>query len=72
MGSRLQVLHHEVKATSVPLVPYLAPGRIGTLEIRNRLVRAATSETMATDRGEVTDQLIRLYRSSPMAEQASS
>ena len=45
----------------MPVVPYLAPGRIGTLEIRNRLVRAATSETMATDRGEVTDQLIGLY-----------
>jgi 2,4-dienoyl-CoA reductase-like NADH-dependent reductase (Old Yellow Enzyme family) len=45
----------------VPLAPYLAPGRIGTLEIRNRLVRAATSETMATDRGEVTAALIGLY-----------
>ena len=41
--------------------PYLTPGRIGGLQLRNRLVRAATSETMATAEGEVTDELIRLY-----------
>jgi 2,4-dienoyl-CoA reductase-like NADH-dependent reductase (Old Yellow Enzyme family) len=40
---------------------YLAPGRIGRLQLRNRLVRAATSETMATAEGEVTDALIGLY-----------
>jgi 2,4-dienoyl-CoA reductase-like NADH-dependent reductase (Old Yellow Enzyme family) len=40
---------------------YLTPGRIGTLELRNRLVRAATSETMCTDDGQVTDELIGLY-----------
>ncbi len=39
----------------------LAPGRIGRLALRNRLVRAATSETMATDHGEATDQHVRLY-----------
>ena len=43
------------------LPPYLRSGRIGKLEIPNRLVRAATSETMATDRGEVTDALVALY-----------
>jgi len=37
------------------------PGRIGSLEIRNRLVRAGTSETMAGPRCEVTDGLIALY-----------
>jgi 2,4-dienoyl-CoA reductase-like NADH-dependent reductase (Old Yellow Enzyme family) len=41
--------------------PYFAPGRIGQLEVRNRLIRAATSETMATAEGEVTDALIGLY-----------
>jgi 2,4-dienoyl-CoA reductase-like NADH-dependent reductase (Old Yellow Enzyme family) len=41
--------------------PYLAPGRIGRLELPNRLVRAATSETMCTADGEVTDELIALY-----------
>jgi hypothetical protein len=40
--------------------PYFAPGRIGQLEVRNRLIRAAT-ETMATAEGEVTDALIGLY-----------
>lgn len=41
--------------------PYLTPGRIGKLELRNRLIRAATSETMCSDDGEVTDALIGLY-----------
>jgi 2,4-dienoyl-CoA reductase-like NADH-dependent reductase (Old Yellow Enzyme family) len=41
--------------------PYLEPGRIGPLTLRNRLVRAATGETMATVAGEVTDDHIRLY-----------
>ena len=41
--------------------PYLEPGRIGRLTLRNRLIRAATSETMATDRGEATDALVKLY-----------
>ncbi len=41
--------------------PYLEPGRIGALTLRNRLVRAATGETMASARGEVTDAHLRLY-----------
>ncbi len=41
--------------------PYLEPGRIGALNLRNRLVRAATGETMANARGEVTDAHVRLY-----------
>lgn len=38
------------------------PGRIGRLEIKNRFVRAATSETMATESGAVTPALIELHR----------
>ena len=38
------------------------PGRIGRLEIKNRFVRAATSETMATDEGAVTPALIELHQ----------
>ncbi|MGH2983489.1 MAG: NADH:flavin oxidoreductase [Solirubrobacterales bacterium] len=36
-------------------------GTIGGLEVRNRFVRPATSETMADERGAVTPQLIDLY-----------
>jgi 2,4-dienoyl-CoA reductase-like NADH-dependent reductase (Old Yellow Enzyme family) len=45
--------------TDVP--DYLKPGTIGSLRVANRLIRTATSETMATDRGEVTDELIGFY-----------
>ena len=45
--------------TDVP--DYLKPGTIGSLRVANRLIRTATSETMATDRGEVTDQLTNFY-----------
>jgi 2,4-dienoyl-CoA reductase-like NADH-dependent reductase (Old Yellow Enzyme family) len=41
--------------------PLLAPGSIGPIELRNRVVRAATSESMAGPRGEVTEDLIDLY-----------
>lgn len=42
---------------------YLQPGTIGTLELPNRLVRGATSETMADDAsGEVLDSFVELYR----------
>jgi 2,4-dienoyl-CoA reductase-like NADH-dependent reductase (Old Yellow Enzyme family) len=40
---------------------YLKPGKIGSLAIPNRLIRTATSETMATDSGEATDALINFY-----------
>ena len=39
----------------------MRPGKIGDLVIKNRLIRAATSETMATADGEATDELVRLY-----------
>ena len=40
---------------------YLKPGKIGSLVIANRLIRTATSETMATETGEVTDELTNFY-----------
>ena len=46
--------------TAAPL--YLQPGRIGSLSIPNRLVRGATSETMASARGVVFDSYVELYR----------
>ena len=45
---------------SAPL--YLQPGRIGSLEIPNRIVRGATSETMASPSGVVYDSFVELYR----------
>lgn len=38
------------------------PTRIGTLELKNRLMRSATAERLVTQEGEVTDQLVELYR----------
>jgi 2,4-dienoyl-CoA reductase-like NADH-dependent reductase (Old Yellow Enzyme family) len=37
------------------------PGRIGTLELRNRVVRSATSERMADDKGWPQPRLNKLY-----------
>jgi len=37
------------------------PGRIGKLEIENRLIRSATFEHAATKEGEVSDALIRIH-----------
>ncbi|SLN70545.1 oxidoreductase [Roseisalinus antarcticus] len=42
--------------------PMLRPGRIGTVELGNRMVRAATSETMATEDGTITPALVDFYR----------
>lgn len=41
--------------------PLFTPGRIGPLEIPNRLVRAGTSECMAPVSGEITDEHVHLY-----------
>jgi 2,4-dienoyl-CoA reductase-like NADH-dependent reductase (Old Yellow Enzyme family) len=37
------------------------PGRIGSVAIANRLVRAGTSETAAGESGEITDKLVDIY-----------
>jgi 2,4-dienoyl-CoA reductase-like NADH-dependent reductase (Old Yellow Enzyme family) len=39
------------------------PGHIGPLEIKNRLIRAATYDNAATEKGEVSEFMINLYRS---------
>lgn len=41
--------------------PLFAPGRVGSLEVPNRIIRSSTSETMATRDGEATDALVELY-----------
>jgi 2,4-dienoyl-CoA reductase-like NADH-dependent reductase (Old Yellow Enzyme family) len=46
---------------SLPPLAFMAPGKLGRLLLKNRLIRAATSETMATEDGEATDDLVRLY-----------
>ncbi len=38
------------------------PGKIGNLFLKNRIVRSATMEAMATEDGSVTDRHISLYR----------
>lgn len=40
----------------------LMPGKIGSLEVRNRLFRAPTAEGMGDGRGEVTPALLEFYR----------
>lgn len=44
------------------------PGRIGRMELKNRLVRSATYENAATIHGEVTDTLVRIYHNLSRAE----
>lgn len=39
-----------------------SPGVIGKLELKNRLARSATMENGATPEGEVTGQLVEIYR----------
>ena len=39
----------------------LTPGRLGLLEVPNRIFRAPTSETMATANGRVTPELVAFY-----------
>lgn len=41
---------------------YSKPKKIGPIEIKNRFVRSATFEGMATEEGYVTDQHIELYK----------
>jgi 2,4-dienoyl-CoA reductase-like NADH-dependent reductase (Old Yellow Enzyme family) len=39
------------------------PIRLGQMVVRNRFVRSAASEAMATEQGEATEDLVRYYRS---------
>jgi 2,4-dienoyl-CoA reductase-like NADH-dependent reductase (Old Yellow Enzyme family) len=39
-----------------------SPMKIGSLELRNRFVRSATFEGMAKENGEVSDDILKLYR----------
>ena len=41
--------------------PLLRPGMIGPVQLPNRVIRAATSESMATPAGEVTDEMVALH-----------
>ena len=41
---------------------FAKPKKIGKLEIKNRFVRSATYEGLATDKGEITDKLIDFYK----------
>jgi 2,4-dienoyl-CoA reductase-like NADH-dependent reductase (Old Yellow Enzyme family) len=43
-------------------VSVFEPGKIGGMVIKNRLVRSATYEGMASEDGSVTDELVELYR----------
>lgn len=38
-----------------------SPAKIGRIQIKNRIVRSATYETLADKKGYVTDELIKLY-----------
>jgi 2,4-dienoyl-CoA reductase-like NADH-dependent reductase (Old Yellow Enzyme family) len=49
------------QAGAAKSLSFMRPGTIGRLVLKNRLVRAATSETMATDDGAATDALVKLY-----------
>lgn len=41
--------------------PLLRPGMIGPIRLPNRVIRAATSESMANPAGEVTDEMVELH-----------
>jgi len=41
---------------------FLKPKKIGSMEIKNRFVRSATFEGMATEDGYITDKHLKLYK----------
>jgi 2,4-dienoyl-CoA reductase-like NADH-dependent reductase (Old Yellow Enzyme family) len=49
------------RTNMIDALSFLQAGVIGGLVLKNRLVRAATSETMATDDGAATEELVNLY-----------
>jgi 2,4-dienoyl-CoA reductase-like NADH-dependent reductase (Old Yellow Enzyme family) len=50
-----------VQTNAIDALSFMRAGVIAGLVLKNRLVRAATSETMATDDGAATDELVDLY-----------
>ncbi len=46
---------------TVKLQKIFSPGKVGPLQIKNRIMRSATFEGMASKEGEVTDQLVQFY-----------
>ena len=44
------------------------PGQIRNLTVKNRLIRSATFENLATRTGEMTDDLLNLYRNLAQGE----
>jgi len=44
------------------IIMFAKPGKIGNLEIKNRFVRSATYEGLATEKGEITEKLIKFYQ----------
>ena len=58
---RIDKPHMSYDRPMTPASSLFEPARLGGLEVRNRFVRAGTSETMADDRGAVTDQYVALY-----------
>jgi len=41
---------------------YSKPKKIGSIEIKNRFIRSATFEGMATEDGYITDKHLKLYK----------
>ena len=50
------------KSPEVELQNLFQPGNIGTLKVKNRIMRSATFECLASREGLVTDELIEFYR----------
>jgi len=44
------------------MIDMFTPGKLGSLELKNRLVRSAVWEGMADDQGLVTDRLVTCIR----------
>ena len=41
---------------------YSQPKKIGNIEVKNRFVRSATGERLASEKGEVTEELIQFHK----------
>jgi 2,4-dienoyl-CoA reductase-like NADH-dependent reductase (Old Yellow Enzyme family) len=47
------------------MIEVFAPSSIGTLRLKNRILRAATHDGMATADGAPAEDLLKTYRSQP-------